>query len=93
MDNIEILKDWLEDVKKDIKEFGCGLLEIQILDNKSENIKLYGDISSDECLFIVEDEDLFIFNKKELKTIIDVVNGFEVFNRFTVDVNGEYLVF
>ena len=65
---IRDLENWIEFVKEE----DC-LLDIQIVDNTYEDIDIYGDIGENKLLFIVEDEDLFIIDKKYLKNILNLL--------------------
>ena len=94
MDTLYSLEKWLNEVKEDfMNDEICGVLDICIIDNTDTEI--YGDLftddlNDDELLFIVEDEDLFIFEKRHLRTIVNLVKNYDIYNRFKVSVNNKY---
>jgi len=85
MDSLCSLERWLEfDVDFDEP------LNIDIIGKDSDEAEIFGEIADHEILFIVEGDNLFIFDKKYLNDIVEML---ESYGFYEINIDVDYYSF
>ena len=86
MDSLYSLERWICEVKEDCDDMNICLNVCIIGQGNEAYDGVYDEIGEDELFFVVEDEDLFCFDKRYLNDIVDIIEGADICCNLYVDV-------
>ncbi len=78
MDTLYSLENWLNEVK----DMDC-VFDVELID-KTSQVTQYGVIGNDELFIIVDNECLFIMDKKHLKSIVELLEDNDFINCYLI---------
>ena len=78
MDTLYSLENWLNEVK----DMDC-VFDVELID-KTSQVTQYGVIGNEELFIIVDNECLFIMDKKHLKSIVELLEDNDFINCYLI---------